>query len=147
MIREKDKNVIPPNPKKQKATDQSLDEALSDLEHILESPREVIPSNIEPSPAGDQYTIPLLGDIDSTNCEPHQNEQATTPIISMELDEQVQAVIQRLTDELEIIVQSATEDALHRANKDIAKQVRKHLNIVLGEILDELVNIKSPERF
>ena len=125
--------------------DASLDDALSDLENILDV-QAGDDAGIEHSPAGAQYTIPLLDDVVIPGTEfPHEDRDETQPVpaIAIELDETSQAVINRLTNEIEVIVQAAMEDTLRKANKEITAKVKKHMNIVLEEILDELSDIRS----
>ena len=42
-----------------------------------------------------------------------------------------------------MIVQAGLEEALDKAKIDITEQVKKHVSIILPEILDELATIKT----
>lgn len=130
--------------------DVQLNKALNDLEQILES------SEAEPPAAppgldllGDQYTIPLLDDVvapGELNDEGlNENSQPTIGqrLLSLEDDADCQNVIKRLSSEIEVIVQAGLETALDQAKKDITEQVKKHVTIILPEILDEIASIKA----
>ncbi|MBT8421408.1 MAG: hypothetical protein KJO08_11200 [Gammaproteobacteria bacterium] len=55
--------------------------------------------------------------------------------------EAFQSLVGRLTDEIEIIVQSRVEEALKGVTRDISHQLKTHLNIMLPAFLDDLTNL------
>ena len=130
----------------------SLSDALNDLEQMLESQEaEALPSRVEPDlpPLGEQYTIPLLDDIVSPGSSVEEElDHNSLPVAgerlsSIEEDSDCQKVIDRLSSEIEVIVQAGMEEALDRAKQDITEQVKKHIEIILPEILDEIAEIKA----
>ena len=96
---------------------------------------------------GDQYTIPLLDDVLVPGIEVLEDVEeplppARPPLESVE-DDESQAVIRRLTNEIEVIVQTGVETAVNDAVQEITEQVKKHVAIMLPEILDEISDIKT----
>ena len=132
------------------AAEESLSDALNGLEQILEN-RQGVPSevqnsdNSQPNPASDgsQHTIPLLHDVVVPRSDGPLG-QSTVPdhgeVQEPDLadDEACRKLAERLANEIEVIVQARVEAAVHVAAKDIQKQVRNHLEIMLPEILEEL---------
>ena len=140
----------PPSSDTDEPADVSLNKALSDLEQILESSDdESSPSPTEPDVLGNQYTIPLLDDVVSPGAEIGGDlddfpiAASGRRILSLEDDVDCQNVIHRLSSEIEVIVQSGLEQALDNAKIDITEQVKKHVSIILPEILDEIAAIKT----
>ncbi len=131
------------------AAEESLSEALNGLEKILEHrrrpPRETherTDSEPQRPPADPQYTIPLLHDVvlpgdgltgpdaDRGHGEPLEPD--------MEEAAACRKLVERLANEIEVIVQARVEAAVQEATEDIREQVRKHLEIMLPEIIEEL---------
>ena len=139
----------PPSSDTDEPADVSLNKALNDLEQILESSEgESSPPSDEPDGLSEQYTIPLLDDVVSPGAETGEDLD-DSPIVaigrrmlSLEDDADCQNVINRLSSEIEVIVQAGLEDALEDAKKNITEQVKKHVSIILPEILDEIAAIK-----
>ena len=52
-------------------------------------------------------------------------------------------LIDRLANEIDIIVQTGIDEAMHRAAADIAAKARGHVAIILPEIIEELVRMSS----
>lgn len=52
-------------------------------------------------------------------------------------------LIDRLANEIDVIIQTGTEEAMQRAAADIAARVREHVAITLPEVIGELVRISS----
>ena len=50
-------------------------------------------------------------------------------------------LIDRLANEIDVIVQTGTEEAMKRAAVDIADRVREHVAIILPEVIEELVRM------
>ena len=154
----------------------SLNAALSDLEQMLEQrqqpsgarraakPKETARSRGSPeSRRGDdaQYTIPLLHDVvvpgaDASAIKPSMDRHASTPRANEahpddendedELDEACLKVLERLSNEIEVIVQARIEAAVQDAAGRIRVDVRNHLEIVLPEIIDELKHLTRERR-
>ena len=55
--------------------------------------------------------------------------------------EEFQSLARQLTDEIEVIVQSRVEEALRDVTKNITRQVKTHLDIMLSAFLDDLANL------
>ena len=55
-------------------------------------------------------------------------------------------LIDRLANEIDVIVQTGAEEAMQRAAADIAAQVREHVAIILPEVIEELVRMSSRPR-
>ena len=55
-------------------------------------------------------------------------------------------LIDRLENEIDVIVQAGAEEAMQRAAADIAARVREHVAITLPEVIDELVRMSSRPR-
>jgi hypothetical protein len=133
----------------QAPAEESLSEALSGLEQILEQRRRGGPEARQP--AGDppqatqanaQYTIPLLHDVVVPGDDPpgpaavHDDMEALDP--GIEEEEVCRKLSERLANEIEVIVQARIETAVQEAAEDIREQVRNHLEIMLPEIIEEL---------
>lgn len=132
----------------------SLNEALSDLEHILGDQDSRDGDLLDPGappledPLTQQYTIPLLDDVvlpgtELTEISSPPVKKALHSPASIERDEDCQAVVRRLANEIEIIIQASVDEALRQANIDMAERVKKHIEITLPEILDEIAEIKA----
>lgn len=128
----------------------SLNEALSDLEHMLDGPGDeddTAGDEDSTSVQGEQYTIPLLDDVVVPGVEVLDDINEPVAPIRRQLesveDDESQAVIRRLTNEIEVIVQIGMEEAVRGAVKNITKEVKKHIAIMLPEILDEIADIKA----
>lgn len=147
------------DPSKPKPADWSVDEglqhALNSLEEILEGkqrvePKQVLPAT-QPKPATDddaQYTIPLLEDIvtPTSTSAPEPTPAPREPVGSILADQECQSIIERLSSEIEVIVQASVDEAMSRANEQIAERVRDHIDIILPEILDEIAQIRARKR-
>lgn len=144
------KPSTPPKPEDPLAAEASLNEALSDLERILESQRDAAGAadKTTATPAGDQYNIPLLNDVvrrgESANGgHSEAYESPTAPPGSPEYEEACRLLVTRIANEIEVIVQSRIETALASATEEIRQQVRNHIEIMLPEILDEIMRSKG----
>jgi len=132
------------------AAEESLGDALNGLEQIIEN-RQGVPSvgqdpdDSQASPASDdsRQTIPLLHDAvvpgsGGTVGQSAERRHGAALEPDLEDDQACRKLAQRLANEIEVIVQARVEAAVHVAAKDIQKQVRNHLEIMLPEILEEL---------
>lgn len=132
----------------------SLDGALTDLEGMLDGQASTEDDGepTESTEAGEQYTIPLLDDVIIPDVEVVDEFDDLDDVVSPigralpSLDDSgSQDVIKRLTNEVEVIVQTGMEEALNAAVPKITERVRKHVGIILPEILDQLVDLKTPK--
>ena len=140
--------------KKTRAAKASLNEALNDLEQILEKRKPSGASGkkraAEP-PAGRQYDIPLLDEViwpeRVVADRPAAGNQALAPPVpgSADYEEACRLLVARIANEIEVIVQSRIEAALQSATDEIRRQVKNHIEIMLPEILDEITHERSRE--
>ena len=68
---------------------------------------------------------------------------APTPVLA---PEQYRHLVNRLANEIDVLVQAGAEEAVRAAAQDIADKVRKHVAIVLPEIIEELTRMSSRPR-
>ena len=54
-------------------------------------------------------------------------------------------LIDRLANEIDVIIQTGTEQAMERAAAEIAARVREHVAIILPEVIEELVRMSGQE--
>ena len=80
------------------------------------------PKAVDPDPDGDRY-----GDSPPPSLAP----------------EVYRHLIDRLANEIDVIVQTGTEEAMKRAAVDIAAKVREHVAIILPEVIEELVRMSD----
>ncbi|HSS63834.1 MAG TPA: hypothetical protein VLS27_05325 [Gammaproteobacteria bacterium] len=127
----------------------SLNEALNDLEQILEKQRPSADSGtkaVKETPSGRQYDIPLLDDVvmpggGVANAPPAGYAPPEPPKPgSAEYEEACRLLVARIANEIEVIVQSRIESALQSATDEIRQQVKNHIEIMLPEILDEITH-------
>jgi len=130
----------------------SLNEALSDLEQILEKQRPSADSREKQAtetPSGQQYDIPLLDDVimpgrGAADIPPTGYGSPEPPKPgSAEYEEACRLLVARIANEIEVIVQSRIEAALQSATDEIRQQVKNHIEIMLPEILDEITHERS----
>lgn len=165
--------------------EESLSEALNDLEKILEDKNAPTPTTMDisvpPDTAGceddhqdssDHHAIPLLNDVvipgismtqrESTDQKSDANShvpehldhatimaQLTGPTVHSDQNESFandmdeaslrSRLADRLASEVEVMVQARLEDALMAVCADIRRQVRNHMDIVLPEIVDNML--------
>ncbi|MDX1512653.1 MAG: hypothetical protein R3174_02820 [Gammaproteobacteria bacterium] len=135
----------PKKPKDAAAAEVSLNEALNDLERILESQKDAgdAADKTTETPAGEQYNIPLLNDVIVPGAERSDSHEPyvppTAPPGSPEYEEACRLLVTRIANEIEVIVQSRVEAALSSATEEIRQQVQNHIEIMLPEILDEIL--------
>jgi len=139
--------------------EESLHSALNDLERMLnhhegaDAPGESTPQPGRPGldEDGEQYTIPLLDEV----VIPGQPVAATAGAIDQadegqaihdESEPALRArIATRLASEMDVIMQDRIEDALERAREEIRKRIRDHLDIILPEIVDELMQARRQQ--
>lgn len=148
------------------AVDSPLNEALDDLEQILDPRREPssagdVPDVSEaafPIPVADDapgesgeggdvgepaYIIPLLEDVVLPGTVVNElatpDDTSPDPVTAAADDHHYQdRVARRLASEIEIIVDTQIEAAMRQASEEIRRQVTAHIQIVLPELLEDL---------
>lgn len=145
-------------PKDDRSAEESLNEALDDLERILEQRRQLADDEAATdgeTPPGGQYDIPLLNDVivpgehaeadyDDENEQARAKSHAALPAHA-DYEAVCQMLVTRIASEIEVIVQSRIEAALENATDEIRQQVRNHIEIMLPEILEEIIHSRDRE--
>lgn len=142
--------------------DEALNEALTTLQDLLEkrSRQRRAEEQAEregPATAEDadgQYSIPLLRDVvipgvegdAAPAAEGWDAQPPSHPSPSITDDELCRQAIERLTSEIEVIVQTGVDEALQQASKRIMRQVKNHIDITLPEILEEIARVHAGHR-
>ena len=131
----------------------SLNDALSDLERMLahHGDGEAAADGAGPAPREpreeEPYTIPMLEEIVIPG-PGISNIQRTVPVLPADgrpklaaMDESAsrQRLAVRLASEIEVIVQDRLEHAINKACEEIREQVRNHMDIILPEIVEEML--------
>ena len=106
------------------------------------------PAEREPLPLGfeivPEETLPGVADVelDPAALDPEGERYGNAPPPS--LDPQIyRHLIDRLANEIDVIVQTGTEEAMRRAAVDITARVREHVAIILPEVIEELVRMSN----
>ena len=124
----------------------TLGNALDDLESMLDRHRssDGVPdpdlADAEGEDAAEddgQYHIPLLNDV--VLPPPSAPAGGKRLPLDDDYDEAVERMTERLASEIDVIVQSAVEEAVDLLRRDVAERLREHVEITLPEILEELV--------
>ena len=97
---------------------------------------EIIPE--DPLPCVDGVDLAL----DPADPDPGGERYGDAPPSSLD-PEVYRHLIDRLANEIDVIIQTGTEEAMQRAAADIAARVREHVAITLPEVIGELVRISS----
>jgi len=134
---------------------ESLNDALDDLEDMLDlhdggdERRPTDDDDASTEDAGDddldvQYSIPLLNEVVTP---PVLRAVPSTPSPDAPGDDQYQESVarmaERLGSEIDIIVQSAVDEAVDLLRRDIGERLREHLDITLPEVLEELIHLRQ----
>ena len=80
--------------------------------------------------------------LDPPALEPQGERYGDAPPPSLD-PEVYRHLIDRLANEIDVIVQTGTEEAMHRAAVDIAARVRDHVAIILPEVIEELIRMSN----
>lgn len=119
-----------------------LTDALGTLEHMLDRRGEATPTfeTDPPIPDEDDHSIPLLNDVLNPEGAPAEAPEGVAmphrDLLAGELHHQL---VERLSSELEVIVQAGLEEAMKAATESISARAREHLRIILPEIIEEVV--------
>jgi len=82
------------------------------------------------------------GELDLPSVDPEGERYGDAPPPSLD-PEVYRHLIDRLANEIDVIVQTGTEEAIRRAAADIAARVREHVAITLPEVIEELVRMSN----
>ena len=118
------------------------------------------PEEDEPEPALDRELLPFgfeiipddplphIGDLDLFRPpDPGPGDERYGDAPPPSLDPKVyRHLIERVANEIDVIVQTGAEEAMQRAAADIAARVREHVAIILPEVIEELVRMSSRPR-
>ena len=130
---------------------ESLNDALDNLEDMLDlhdggatrrADESVDDGREDPQLGEAQYSIPLLSDVVSVPPVRAPETRIAPEHEEADYAESVERMAERLSSEIDIIVQSAVDEAIDLLRRDIAERVREHLDITLPEVLEELVHLR-----
>ena len=90
--------------------------------------------------------LPRIGDLDLGPPDGGPGGErygdAPPPVLDPEV---YRHLIDRLANEIDVIIQTGTEEAMERAAAEIAARVREHVAIILPEVIEELVRMSGRE--
>ena len=110
----------------------------------LASDRDPLPAWFEIIP---DEPLPCIGDLDLHPGGGGPGRERYGDAAPRSLDPEVyRHLIDRLANEIDVIVQAGAEEAMQRAAADIAARVREHVAITLPEVIEELVRMSSRPR-
>ena len=120
------------------------------LDDVPEAEGPAAPLAREPLPLGFEFIpddpLPRIGDLDLGPLDggPGGERYGDAPPA---LDPEVyRHLIDRLANEIDVIIQTGTEEAMERAAAEIAARVREHVAIILPEVIEELVRMSNRPR-
>lgn len=104
----------------------------------------------EPLPLGFELIpddpLPRIGDLDLGPLDGGPGGERYGDAPPPALDPEVyRHLIDRLANEIDVIIQTGTEEAMERAAAEIAARVREHVAIILPEVIEELVRMSGRE--
>ena len=90
--------------------------------------------------------VPRMGGLDlgSPDRDPGGERYGDAPPPALD-PEVYRHLIDRLANEIDVIIQTGTEEAMERAAAEIAARVREHVAIILPEVIEELVRMSGRE--
>ena len=90
--------------------------------------------------------LPRIGDLDLDHPDGGPGGERYGDAPPPTLDPEVyRHLIDRLANEIDVIIQTGTEEAMERAAAEIAARVREHVAIILPEVIEELVRMSGRE--
>ena len=90
--------------------------------------------------------VPRIGDLDLEPFDGAPRGERYGGVPPPALDPEVyRHLIDRLANEIDVIIQTGTEQAMERAATEIAARVREHVAIILPEVIEELVRMSGRE--
>ena len=115
-----------------------------------EAERPAAPLAREPLPLGFEFIpadpLPRIGDLDLGSLDGGPGGERYGDAPPPALDPEVyRHLIDRLANEIDVIIQTGTEEAMERAAAEIAARVREHVAITLPEVIEELVRMSGRE--
>ena len=120
------------------------------LDAVPEAEGPAAPLSREPLPLGFEFIpddpLPRIGDLDLDPLEGGPGGERYGDAPPPALDPEVyRHLIDRLANEIDVIIQTGTEEAMERAAAEIAARVREHVAIILPEVIEELVRMSGRE--
>ena len=125
-------------------------EAVPALDDVHEAEGPAAPLSREPLSLGFEFIpddpIPRIGDLDlgPLDGDPGGERYGDAPPPALD-PEVYRHLIDRLANEIDVIIQTGTEEAMERAAAEIAARVREHVAIILPEVIEELVRMSGRE--
>ena len=125
-------------------------EAVAALDDVPEAEGPAAPLSREPLPLGFEFIpddpLPRIGDLDlgPLGGGPGGERYGDAPPPALD-PEVYRHLIDRLANEIDVIIQTGTEEAMERAAAEIAARVREHVAIILPEVIEELVRMSGRE--
>lgn len=125
-------------------------DAVPELEAAPEAEGPAAPLARETLPLGFEFIpddpLPRLGDLDFGPPDGGPGGERYGDAPPPALDPEVyRHLIDRLANEIDVIIQTGTEEAMERAAAEIAARVREHVAIILPEVIEELVRMSGRE--
>ena len=102
-------------------------------------PEEILPGADHPELAPPTLAPPAL-EPPAPGPEDERYGDAPPPALEPEV---YRHLVDRLANEIDVIVQTGTEEAMRRAAVDIADRVREHVAIILPEVIEELIRMSN----
>ena len=125
-------------------------EAVPGLDAVPEAEGSAAPRSREPLSLGFEFIpddpVPRIGDLDlgPLDVDPGGERYGDAPPPALD-PEVYRHLIDRLANEIDVIIQTGTEEAMERAAAEIAARVREHVAIILPEVIEELVRMSGRE--
>lgn len=125
-------------------------EAAPVLDDVPEAEGPAAPLSRGPLPLGFEFIpddpLPRIGDLDLGPLDGGPGGERYGDAAPPALDPEVyRHLIDRLANEIDVIIQTGTEEAMERAAAEIAARVREHVAIILPEVIEELVRMSGRE--
>ena len=120
------------------------------LDAVPEAEGSAAPLSREPLSLGFEFIpddpVPRIGDLDlgPLDVDPGGERYGDAPPPALD-PEVYRHLIDRLANEIDVIIQTGTEEAMERAAAEIAARVREHVAIILPEVIEELVRMSGRE--
>ena len=120
------------------------------LDDVPEAEGPAAPLSRKPLPLGFELLpddpLPRIGDLDLGPLDGGPGGERYGDAPPPALDPEVyRHLIDRLANEIDVIIQTGTEEAMERAAAEIAARVREHVAIILPEVIEELVRMSGRE--
>ena len=125
-------------------------DAVPRLDDVPEAEGPAAPLSREPLSLGFEFMpddpLPRIGDLYLGPLDGDPGGERYGDALPPALDPEVyRHLIDRLANEIDVIIQTGTEEAMERAAAEIAARVREHVAIILPEVIEELVRMSGRE--